>query len=290
MSEDIKEKRIETLKATQQNRKEESLSKVNKAIERLIKTGAKISFQSIAREANVSVPYLYKYPELKERIQNLRQQQTQMPSTPVNQPPVTAKAHSQVITRLKKRIHELESENKELKRKNEALAGQVYRVHSLQEQVERQKKIIETLENRLKAETQPTNNSKVIPLSPKSQAISHRILAELDEVGIQINKNLTSQIQAATESDVLAAIEYYKYEKDRTEIENPGGWLARAIKERWTKPNNVVQHNVVQPKFQSERVSSHSENFLLQNQKDREFASKEELANISIIFEEKLDD
>lgn len=140
-SNDIKEARIETLKATQSKRKQEALDKVNKAIERLQKMGAKINFQTIAREANVSVPYLYKYPEIKERIANLRQQQTSMPSSLVNQPPVTQKAHSQLVSKLKERIIKLEQDNQELKRKNEALAGQVYRVHSLQEQVERQKNL-----------------------------------------------------------------------------------------------------------------------------------------------------
>ena len=86
MSKQTKEDRIKTLKATQQSRKEETLAKVNQAIERLQKTGAKINFQSIAREANVSVPYLYKYPELKERIMVLRSQQSQMPAHPVNKP------------------------------------------------------------------------------------------------------------------------------------------------------------------------------------------------------------
>ena len=42
-----------------------------------------------------------------------------MPSSLVNQPPVTQKAHSQVVTKLKERIVKLEQDNLELKRKNE---------------------------------------------------------------------------------------------------------------------------------------------------------------------------
>ena len=35
----------------------------------------KLSFANIAREAKVSISYLYKYPEIKKRIQYLRRQQ-----------------------------------------------------------------------------------------------------------------------------------------------------------------------------------------------------------------------
>jgi Family of unknown function (DUF6262) len=244
----------------------------------LQKIGAKINFQTIAKEANVSVPYLYKYPELKTHIAQLRNQQSSMPSSPTVQPPVTAKAHSQIVERLKKRIHELEKENVELKRKNEALAGQVYRVHSLIEQVERQKEIIETLEKRLKSTSQQTTDSKVIPLTQKSQIVNDRILDELDKIGIKLNDNLTKVIKAATESDILAAIEYYQYEQSRANIDNPGGWLARAIKGCWKKPDNLQQTK------KSEKFSYQPEIFSSSTQAGREFASKEELAHISTIF------
>ena len=277
-----KEARIKTLTDTQLARKQETLEKVNKAIERLQKIGAKINFQTIAKEANVSVPYLYKYPELKAHIAQLRNQQSSMPSSPTLQPPVTAKAHSQIVERLKKRIHELEKDNSELKRKNEALAGQVYRVHSLQEQIERQKEIIETLENRLKSANLQKTDAKVIPLAKKSQIISDLILSELNQLEIQLNDNLKKLIISVPEPDVLAAIEYYKYEQERTNIDNPGGWLARAIKGHWKKPDNLQQIS------RSEKFSQKQSIFSSPSQVDREFASLEELANISTMFEEKI--
>ena len=284
MTSNQKEARIKILTSTQATRKQETLDKVHKAIDRLQKIGAKINFQTIAKEANVSVPYLYKYPELKAHIAQLRNQQSSMSSEPVVQPSVTAKAHSQVVERLKKRIHELEADLSEFRRKNEALAGQVYRVHSLQEQVERQKEIIETLENRLKSASQQATESKVIPLNKKSAVVSERILGELNEIGIELNNNLIKLIQAATESDILAAIEYYKYEQERTNIENPGGWLARAIKGRWKKPNVSQTSN---PEKLSKEPEVFSSNVTLCNKK---FVSLEELVNISNIFDGKSDD
>ncbi len=278
----IKEARIKILSDTQLARKQETLDRVNKAIERLQKIGGKINFQTIAKEANVSVPYLYKYPELKAHIAQLRNQQSSMPSNPTLQPPVTAKAHSQIVERLKKRIHELEKDNSELKRKNEALAGQVYRVHSLQEQIERQQEIIETLENRLKSANQRKIDAKVIPLAKKSQIISDRILSELNQLGIQPNDNLKKLIISVPESDVLAAIEYYKYEQERTNIDNPGGWLARAIEGHWKKPDNLQQIS------KSEKSSQKQSIFSSPSQVDRELASLEELANISTMFESEI--
>lgn len=145
---DTRESRIDILKQTQEARKQDSLDRVYKAIERLRKLNAKVNFQTIAKEANVSVSYLYKYPELKRHIAELRSKQNSMPVTPVAQP--NSSATGKMVARLKERIRQLEQENSELKRKNEALAGQVYRVHYLQEQVERQQQTIEDLQTRLK--------------------------------------------------------------------------------------------------------------------------------------------
>ncbi len=281
---DRKEARIKILTSTQATRKQSTLEKVHKAIERLQKIGAKINFQTIAKEASVSVPYLYKYPELKAHITQLRNQQSSMASDPAVPPPVTAKAHSQIVERLKKRIIELEASLSQIKRKNEVLAGQVYRVHSLQEQVERQKEIIETLESRLESARKQEGSGKVIPLNQKSKVISNRILDELDEIGIELNNNLTKLIKEAYESDVLAAIEYYKYEQSRTNIDNPGGWLARAIKGSWKKSDNL------QSSLNEGNLSKKSDIFSSSNLVDRELASLEELANISFIFEDKPND
>ncbi|WP_107667125.1 DUF6262 family protein [Cyanothece sp. BG0011] len=273
MSQQTKEERIKTLKATQETRKQETLDKVNKAIERLLKTGAKISFQAIAREANVSVPYLYKYPELKERIQQLRSQQRKMPSYQVNQPPVNAKTHSQMVGRLKKRIQQLEEENKELKRKNEALAGQVYRVHSLQEQVERQKDLIVTLESRLK---EPPK-AEVIPITSKAKLqINDSIKTQLDELGIPLNTTLTKTIKGASKDTVLAAIEAVKHQLEKREVDNPGGLLNKAIQEGWTKPEPTSVPSPPKPKI-----------YHPTEDEEKKTLSSKDLAKLSNLFKDK---
>jgi hypothetical protein len=105
--EDTKETRIETLKKNQQFRKQDSLERVYKAIERLQKIGAKINFHAVAKEANLSVSYLYKYPELKQQVALLRSQQSSMPLSPLAKP--ASSSHAKVVSRLKERIQSLEA-------------------------------------------------------------------------------------------------------------------------------------------------------------------------------------
>ena len=70
-NQDTKESRINTLKQTQKQRQEDARNRVYQAIERLQKLNAKINFHTISREAQVSVSYLYKYPEIKQHIAEL---------------------------------------------------------------------------------------------------------------------------------------------------------------------------------------------------------------------------
>jgi predicted RNase H-like nuclease (RuvC/YqgF family) len=234
--EDTKATRIETLKKTQEARKQDAIERVYKAIERLQKIDAKINFQNIAREANLSVSYLYKYPELKQHIAELRAKQSSFPIAPVAQPNSTSTG--KVIARLKDKIQKLEQENKELKRKCEALAGQVYRAHHLQAQVERLQEQNEDLRNRL-GEKEIAKKVTSIDQKRKAKSIVLKdVQSELDDLGIRLNPTLTKTIELATEETTLAAIEALKDQLAKKDIPNPGGWLNTAIKEGWTKPES----------------------------------------------------
>ena len=233
---DTKELRINNLRTTQKQRQEDARNRVYKAIERLQKLNAKINFHTIAREAQVSVSYLYKYPEIKQQIGELRSKQNSLPASPVAKSNSTS--HGKVVTRLQERIKKLEAENKELRRKCESLAGQVYRAHHVQAQVER----LQEQNERLKTELgEQEIAEKVTPIDKKRKtksAISKDIQAELDNLGISLNPTLTKTIKGATEDTVLAAIEAFKDQLERKDIPNPGGWLNNAIKEGWTKPES----------------------------------------------------
>ena len=270
---DTKQARVDNLQQVQAARKEDSADRVFKAIERLQKINGKINFTTVAKEANVSVSYLYKYPEIKQRIAEVRNKQRSFPTSPVTQP--NSSSTGKIITRLKEKIQQLENENKELKRKHEALAGQVYRVHYLQEQVERQQQIIEDLQGKLKGEQL---DSKVTPISSKRKAtIDAQIQSELDALDIGLNPTLTKTIKAATESTVLAAIAALKDQLSKKDIPNPGGWLNQAIKEGWTKPELVLQ-KTSKPERQV---------VLASNQPAKELLSIDKLQQLSTIFNQK---
>jgi Family of unknown function (DUF6262) len=270
---DTKQARVDNLQQVQAARKEDSADRVFKAIERLQKIDGKINFTTVAKEANVSVSYLYKYPEIKQRIAEVRNKQRSFPTLPVAQP--NSSSTGKIITRLKEKIQQLENENKELKRKHDALAGQVYRVHYLQEQVERQQQIIEGLQGKLKDEQL---DSKVTPISSKRKAtIDAQIQSELDALDIGLNPTLTKTIKAATESTVLAAIAALKDQLSKKDIPNPGGWLNQAIKEGWTKPELVPQ-TTSKPELQV---------VMANNQPAKELLSIDKLQQLSTIFNQK---
>ena len=270
-----RETRIENLKKTQAARKEDARERVDKAIEHLQKTGGKINFHTVAREANLSVSYLYKYPELKQLIGELRSKQSHLPP-PAK--PVSSKSHDRVVARFKERIKKLERENSELRRKNEALAGQVYRVHHLQEQVERQQQTIEDLQARLAAAPEQKLVTKVTPISSKRKvSLAQKVKAELDSLDIKLNSTLTKKINASTEKTVLAAIEALKDQLNRGEVKNPGGWLASAIEGGWTKAQTIPQKQpVTQPEI-----------FTPSPQPDKELVSLDKLKALGSIFSEE---
>lgn len=272
-NDDLLAARINTLKEVQSARKEDAAERVYKAIERLQKIDAKVNFTTVAKEANVSVSYLYKYPEIKQHIAEARNKQRSFPITPVAQP--NSSSSGKVITRLKDKIQRLERENQELKRKNEALAGQVYRVHYLQEQVERQQQVIEDLNSKLKDQQLA---SKVTPISVNQKAIiSERVQAELENLGVELNSTLTKTIKSATESTVWDAIKAMKEQLIKKDIPNPGGWLNQAINEGWTKQEPVLQSS---PKPAHQVFTAHQ-------QPAKELISLDKLQQLSSIFKQK---
>lgn len=276
MSDDLKEARIRTLKQVQSARKEDAAERVNRAIERLQKMNAKINFTTVAKEANVSVSYLYKYPEIKRHVAEVRNQQRSFPTAPVSE--ANSSAGAKVIARLKDRIQQLERENQELKRKNEALAGQVYRVHYLQEQVERQQQVIEDLTSRLKDQQ---SAAKVTSIASKRKAtVSDPIQAELESLGIELNPTLSKTLKGASESTVRDAIAALKEQLTKKDLPNPGGWLNQAIKEGWTKSKPISQ-TVAAP------VTPASQMVTANPQPDKELLSLDKLEQLSAIFKQK---
>lgn len=245
-----KEARIAKLNQAQETRKQECLNQVNQALERLKKQGVTINFASVAKEADVSVSYLYKYSEVKLRIAELRNSQASMPRKPIAEP-ASNQSNQKIVCRLKERIRQLESQVTELKRRNEALAGQVYRVHELDELAGRQSRRIKDLEDALHRNASAhlqTASSKPASVSVARRAeVSERIRAEVERLGIHLSKTLTSAILKQEKASVLEAIEAYKQYQTENTVLNPDVCLLRAIEGLWVRNQDRRKNSLVDP-------------------------------------------
>lgn len=62
------ESKIEALRVATERKSQEALDKTNTAITTLLKEGKRIKFPTVAKEAGVSVTYLYKYQEIRSEF------------------------------------------------------------------------------------------------------------------------------------------------------------------------------------------------------------------------------
>ena len=98
--------------------------KVDKAISKFSIEGKAINFNSIAKEANVSKSWLYKEHDIRQRIESLRERQ--IASNVVSKPKKSSRSEEILIKTLKRRVMELEKENKKLQNQIQKLYGDLY--------------------------------------------------------------------------------------------------------------------------------------------------------------------
>ncbi len=238
----------ENLLKAQSFRKDDARERALQTIENLEKRGAKVTFRSVAREANLSVSYLYKYDDIKQHIAETRNNQGSLPR---QLQPKTDSSYNKILVRLKERIVKLESKNKKLKGINEGLAGNVYRIHFLEDQVERQKQIIEDLQARMKELQVQVNQAKVIPITQgksieekKSEEESRDFIftealkTKISEVGIKLNDNLIQMINSSTEKQVFNALAVVEERLAIGKVKSTTGLFRSALVEGW-EPNET---------------------------------------------------
>lgn len=243
-----KETRIANLNRIQEERKQHTLTKVEQTLERMVKQGMKINFSTLAKEANVSESYLYKYPEIKLKIAEIRNQQSSMPR-PRNLETASAKSNQVIVSRLKDRIKKLEAEVTGLRNINEGLAGRVFRMSELEAMGERQQEYIKGLEEQLKAcesrhsiptplPTMPANDPKVTPIDKgkrNKSEIPESVKLKLEALLIPLNTTLSKAIKSVSEKITLDAIEAFEEATLTDHIEKPGAWIKAAIENGWRK-------------------------------------------------------
>ncbi len=238
----------ENLLKAQSTRKDDARERALQAIENLEKRGAKVSFRSVAREANLSVSYLYKYDDIKVRIAETRNNQGSLPR---QLQPKSDSSYNKILARLKERTVKLEEENKKLKGINEGLAGKVHRIHFLEDQVERQKQIIEDLQARMKELQVQVNQSKVVPITQgksieeknydeesRGCILTEKLKTQISEVGIKLNNNLIQLINSSTDKQVSNALAVVKERLAVGKVKSKVGLFRSALVEKW-QPNET---------------------------------------------------
>lgn len=108
-------------------RKEITKTKVDKAIQELIKNNKSINFNSVAIVAEISKTTLYNNLEFKERIISLRNQVANSALTNKKVSIVSENSKDAVIESLKRKIKKLVEENMQFKAQLKVYYGEVYK-------------------------------------------------------------------------------------------------------------------------------------------------------------------
>jgi hypothetical protein len=126
---DARERRITALTAAAKAKSQAKTETTEQAIRRLVKRGEPVTFQAVGREAGVSHAFLYGHPDLRGRIEHLRDQHRPMPAEPA--PPAREttlvstltsqinhikKQHRQQVQSLQTALERAHGENLDLRR------------------------------------------------------------------------------------------------------------------------------------------------------------------------------
>lgn len=133
------ERNVEGLKQNAQKKRQEAIQRTDAGIQQLLKEKRSVNFKTVAEVAGVSTAWLYKEPEIKARIEQLRQQGS--PSSKKAPPKQRASDASKdtIIKALKNRCGQLDAELKGLREQLEVVYGRIIETETLKQQVEQLK-------------------------------------------------------------------------------------------------------------------------------------------------------
>jgi hypothetical protein len=128
MSEKTWQRNTAGLTAHARSRKEHKRAGVEEAITTLLREQRPVNFNTVAKAACVSKAYLYSQPDLRERIEALRQQgvEQMVRERATRSAGKTDASRDLVILAKDRRIKELEAENHKLQRQLKTALGKAY--------------------------------------------------------------------------------------------------------------------------------------------------------------------
>jgi hypothetical protein len=98
-----------------EDKKHKTKLKVENTIKDMIKQNIKINFNSVSDRSGVSKSFLYKYDDIKTRIESLRKQDEFLDKPNKAKRKMSDESKDVIIASLRKRNKQLEEENKQLK-------------------------------------------------------------------------------------------------------------------------------------------------------------------------------
>jgi hypothetical protein len=234
-----------------QAKRRETLRRVEKGIQQLVKEGRPINFKTVAEVSKVSRAWLNKEPDIRQRIQFLRNQQGTKRSVPPSQRASDASNAAKAKTLLQE-VKKLRAENQGLRQHIEEILGRILYADEQAEQARRETEAVRAENARLKkqlnqhhSQNLSLQSNKVVnspqepTIAPQSKA--SQIQAAIADLGIKLNSTLRKVIEAASEETVLTALEALKEAMEAGAVKNPAGWFKRAIEDSWQPNANYTQ-------------------------------------------------
>ena len=239
------------LMANAEAKKKDALERTEKAIAELVKSGSNITFKSIAEKAGVSIPYLYKYDELKARIQHLREQQKKEVRKRSRKPqsfqPASDQSKAVLIYNLKEDNKKLRDEINQHKKHIEVVQGRLYELSSVSQENQRLKQQLEKVTSELnltKAEldkfllNNPNAHPKVTSIDSKRKINTSidrdELKSKVSHLGIRMNAKLYEIIKTKSEAEVNNAIDAVEeYISTGKKVNSKAGLFRKALEENW---------------------------------------------------------
>jgi hypothetical protein len=115
------------MKTIHAQRKANTYQKVDEAINRLIRANERINFNSVSNESGVTKATLYNNVDIRERIEALRQQQSQALTPKQVKREMKDSNKDALIESLKRKVKKLENDNKQLRDELKVAYAEVYK-------------------------------------------------------------------------------------------------------------------------------------------------------------------
>ena len=227
------QRNVEGLRQNAQKKRQAALEKVEQGIRQLLKEGRPVNFNTVVQAADVSKAFLYKEPEIKERIELLRQQGAKR--APELKQRASDASKDALIRTLRERVKKLESEVRDLRKQNEVAYGQVVEAGSLRQQVGR----LQAENDRLR---QQANVSQSEPL--RISDLENKVMA----LGVQLNSTIKQKIRDAPQAVIEKAMESLREAILAGRASNPSGFFYKAVSDAW-KPNENCEEQVERDQF-----------------------------------------